>query len=132
MELVDIKAFDITYKSYILIKSLNDLHLYYEKYRKPQVFRANDYLKNEEVNSQLGNFGQLLCSIKIGSTDTYKSIRVLANIIGDTYKDQLKYILEGKKLAVNLNGGYFPLPNNAIIKLTKIKDDKIFKQKNLN
>jgi len=129
MKLVNIQAFGINYENYILIENIKDLNLYYKKYRKSQIFNATKELTENKANLGLSDFAYYDFHLKTGIYDNYGSIRNLANICGSVYKNQLKLVLDGKKLGVNFKGGYFPLPNNAIIKRVKIKTHRIFKSK---
>jgi len=128
-KLVNIEAFGIKYESYILIEDFKDLETYYEKFRKRQIYDANDDLRNSCHKTLLANFAFHTFKMKTGESDNIRSIRFLIDVIGSVYVDQLKLVLDGKKLAINMKGGYFPLPKDAIIQNTEIQYNKNFKSK---
>lgn len=113
MKLVNIHANNLYYEGYILIETINDLDSYYEKFRNTQIDNMNKQIVRE-------------CS---GIT---AGIRLLANNVVSLYETQLNIILTGKKLAINLKGGYFALSNDAIIEEVNVNNNTIFKSKFLN
>ncbi len=124
LKIVNIQAFGIKYESYILIEDINDLNFYYEKYKKRQISNAISELKNSNyLISSLAGISYT-CS---GNENRFKAIGYLAKLSGDIYKEQLKIILNGKKLAINFSGGYFALPKDCTIEKIKPQSHKIFK-----
>lgn len=114
--LSNIKAFGIEYKQYFVLESIDDLQEYYEIFRKPQVHASLDNLRNNTIKTALASYSTNPLGFIITTTET-------------VYESQLKMILQGKKVAVNQLGGYFALPNDAIIKHIVIKKQKLFKSK---
>ena len=134
MKLVNIKAFNDLYKGYILIENLKDLESYYKKYRKPQVHRAcDDIMDRENFSSNLAAWGEIIVKIKTGDSYANKgtSINAIANLVGTAYSHQIEYLLKGKKLAINIKGGYFPIPDDAIIEDYYKPEHRIFKRSSL-
>lgn len=131
MDLVNITAFGIKYKSYILIKDLKDLEMYYEKYRKPQISRACDSMRDYHIFSVLGDLGKNIGKIRTGYNQYPYGVLALADLAGQVFSNQLRNILDGKKLGINLKGGYFPLPDDAIIEKIHPKENTPFKAKTL-
>lgn len=133
IRLVNIQAFGITYEGYILIESFEDLEDYYERFRKRQVFNANDELREYPLRSlrlYLSNHAYHTFKVKFGYENQFHSIKYLAELTGQVFGHQLEHILNGKRLAINLMGGYFPLPNDATIEDVQTKDS-IFKPKQI-
>ncbi len=132
MDIVNIKAFNVNYKGHILIESLQDLEDYYEDYRKPQASRSCDSLKDRRMNSRLADLGTSIVWIKTGVSPSNVqngfTIRTIANLLGEVYTGQLKYLLDGKRIAINLKGGYFPIPDDAVIKRVQ-SNNKVLKGK---
>jgi hypothetical protein len=98
-----------------LVEDVKDLDVYYEKFRKRQIFNANDDLRKQSLSLKLSNFAESDFFVRYGFHNNIKAIRLFADTIGNVYKDQLNSLLNGKRLAINLIGGYFPLPEDSII-----------------
>lgn len=133
LRFANIKAFGISYENYLLVENINDLHSYYENFRKRQIFNATDDLRNNKNRLKLAGFAETDFLIRYGYKHNIKAIRLFADTIGSVYKDQLKFLLDGKKIAINLIGGYFPLPDDFSVEeinLTSIND--IFKPIHIN
>jgi len=127
---VNIHQSGFFYEKRLLVENVDDLKEYYEKFRMPQIKGAKDALRSEEGHkSRLADFATFGFKLKTGMEDNrHGGVLFLANLMGKVYKDQLRMVMmEGKKLAMNNNGGYFPIVEDAHIIDIEIKSHKIFK-----
>jgi hypothetical protein len=133
IRVVNIEDHGVNHEARILIESVEDLTIYYEKFRKRQIFDATDELRKKGGcgKLRLAGFADADFFIKCGYRDDIKAIRLFANTIGEVYKSQLKCILDGKRIAVNLIGGYFPLSKDAKITEIDSTTHPVFKPKSL-
>lgn len=124
MKQANIQCFGLTYNGYYLIENLDDA-LEYEETIWSQKIKdsAQDIIHASKRNfighcsTQLGNLSHALSNLK-GEGD----LRVLCDLTGSVSASRLKYVCRGHKLAINHNGGYFLIPDDAKIeRLEKYK-----------
>lgn len=120
---VNIYTNGLHYDGYILIESFEDLETYNE-FRKKQASNAMDNLSHRSTTqkSKLAGYAEMFTIPQ----------HFIIQTIGNVYRDQLKRVLNGHKLGINLNGGYFPIPKDALIEDIIQTENKIFKPKTLH
>lgn len=118
MKRADVTANGIEYKNRILIENFNDLQEYHENYFN---IRVKDSMKQtfSDVKNGFHISDVLGASIMtVAKAKEQGIIYALADTTSKMYIDQLKFINDGYKLAINDNLGYFPFYNdNALIVL---------------
>jgi len=131
MKLATVYARGLAHHQMLIIESYEDLIEYYQKFRLREVSIANDHIRDKKFsNYNLVGTAVSLSIIKLGKcTEDEPAIlvKVLAETIGKAFEDQLRFLSEGKKLAINQKGGYFPLMDGEFFDEVEIKRHKIFK-----
>jgi hypothetical protein len=131
MKRANIECFGNKYHGYYLIENLDDAYEYEDSIWKNRVFETADDLLESSKRNFIGH-----CTTKLGNiTHSISGIKgqgwliTLTELMGNVSAKRLMYICEGKKLAINNSGGYFPIPNDAQIELLP---DYIYTEKDIN
>jgi len=129
IKLVNIEMNGIKYENYILIENIHDLNEYYEEFRKPQVYRAFDGVRNPREETRLSNF--MISDSKVKYGTEAMAIGNFIRLLGNVYTDQLRNLLDGNLLVLNYIGGYFPIRKKDQYKIEPVipKAHKILKPK---
>lgn len=117
MKIANIKAFNLEYTNMVLIETMDDLYEYFETISAERVKEAaKDILETAKTGNhnktRLGGFTKLMSE----HTDQGE-IYTLCDIVGRVQATQIMKVAQGIKLAINLSGGYFPIPEDAEIQI---------------
>jgi len=128
LRFVNIQYDNMFYEGYLLVETLEDLNKYTFDFRMPQYKRAKESLSVEsQMNSRLGEIAAHIFKFKTNRDIQLGGVLVLSDLMGNVWETQARMILDGKKLAVNQHGGYFPLANEAVIEELERNTHKTFK-----
>jgi len=128
LRFVNIQYDNMFYEGYLLIETLADLNKYTFDFRMPQYKRAKESLSvASKMNSRLGEVAAHIFKITTNQDIDLGGVLVLSDLMGSVWETQARMILDGKKLAVNSKGGYFPLAKKAVIEEIKKEEHNVFK-----
>ena len=125
MKRANITCLDHTYQSCILIEDMNDLQEYIETFVNGKAKeQAKKLIDRSLIKVRRGYVphpdDRVIDICETLSLHTGKgSIKILSELIGGRNTDMIKFVARGKKLAVNFMGGYFPIPDDAIVEILK-------------
>lgn len=103
----------MTYTNRIVIENLDDLKEYHDSKHHVRVFEAMksalDVLKNG------GHYNDLIACFALNLSDINKAgvLQNIAELSSKVFADQCKFIINGKRIAINENFGYFPISDCA-------------------
>jgi len=131
MKRANIQCFDNNYTGYILIEDEDDMVEYDQTLMKENVFTTVDDLVESSTrgfmghcNTRLGNVVHTIAGIK-GQGE----LRVLNSLVESVVVKRYEYLSKGIKLAISNNGGYFPIPKDAIIEKLS---EYVYTEKDIN
>ena len=137
MKRATIECWNMQYQNYILIEDMNDIQEYIENQtgRKVEVMKKLIERTKTKVEKGYVNHPDDLLVARMEDLSHIiggGSVWNFANTTGQKEAAMIIYVAKGKKLAVNHVGGYFPIPEDAMIKsINKVvyteKDIKITK-----
>ena len=119
MKLANIKCFGMDYHGYYLIENLNDLFEYEDSIWKAKTIEAAKDIIHSSKRSFIGHCNTILGNTAHGLSKVtgQGGLYILTDLMGKTSANRFIAVSFGKKLAINHNGGYFPIPDNAVIKI---------------
>jgi hypothetical protein len=125
MNRANIECFGMKYQSYILIENMEQLLEYHNTIIDGKTkIAAKELVERGKVrakNQYVGHPDSILVGVSemFSEAKNCGSLIALADLMGQTKTDMIKLVLEGKNLAINNVGGYFPIPNDAKIEIVK-------------
>ena len=120
MKRANIECFGQQYKGVMLLENIADCMEYLQSQEPKIKEQAKELVKRGRKKRECGYVNHPT-DIVVGICETLSeagsggSIYNLSRLFGSRNTDMIKHISRGQSLSVNYNGGYFPIPKDAII-----------------
>jgi hypothetical protein len=127
MKYANIECFGHKYTGYLLLDNMDDLHEYINNESAKNTERIKTLFQRSTERLK-GKYVPHADDVIVGVIEGLSeltgmgNVRMFAEIVGAKFTDISKHVCKGERIAVNHNGGYFPIPNDA--KITYCKNKK--------
>lgn len=127
----DLKVFGLVYENYYLIENINQYKEYMDIMNNKFDVSESE-IKNLKTfighgYSYLTGLSTMFCGTIEDKEEREPMLAHLKYLHGKTLVGQLEYILKGYKLAINDNGGYFPIKPDEKFEILKTYSNKYTK-----
>jgi hypothetical protein len=123
LKIADISCFNQKYKGYYLIENMDDLRIYNENIANNQFEKSYKELSDKVTFKKMSHLEDDIahsCDC-ISKATGQGSLYLLCVTLGHRNASMIKLVAKGNKVAINMAGGYMPLPSDAVIVLRDSK-----------